>query len=90
MSQITQLLISHGGLFLFLTAFADQSGLPFPAVPWLLAAGALAARPIRHPTKARHPDWVLIATLTFMVFCWIAFVFSICVIWVKCGGSSPF
>ena len=43
MSQITQLLISHGGLFLFLTAFADQSGLPFPAVPWLLAAGALAA-----------------------------------------------
>jgi len=43
MSQITQLLISHAGLFLFLTAFADQSGLPFPAVPWLLAAGALAA-----------------------------------------------
>src|SRR6267142_1983368 len=43
MSQITQLLISHGGLFLFLTVVADQSGLPFPAVPWLLAAGALAA-----------------------------------------------
>jgi len=43
MSQITQLLISHGGLFLFLTVLADQSGLPFPAVPWLLAAGALAA-----------------------------------------------
>src|SRR6267378_5254901 len=43
MSQITQLLISHGGLFLFLTVLVDQSGLPFPAVPWLLAAGALAA-----------------------------------------------
>jgi len=43
MSQITQLLISHGGLFLFLIVLADQSGLPLPAVPWLLAAGALAA-----------------------------------------------
>jgi membrane protein DedA with SNARE-associated domain len=43
MSQMTQFLISHGGLFLFLIVVADQSGLPFPAVPWLLAAGALAA-----------------------------------------------
>ncbi len=43
MSQITQLLISHGGLFLFLIVLADQIGLPFPAIPWLLAAGALAA-----------------------------------------------
>ena len=43
MSQMTQFLISHGGLFLFLTVLADQIGLPFPAVPWLLAAGALAA-----------------------------------------------
>jgi membrane protein DedA with SNARE-associated domain len=43
MSQMTQFLILHGGLILFLIALADQSGLPFPAVPWLLAAGALAA-----------------------------------------------
>jgi membrane protein DedA with SNARE-associated domain len=43
MSQMTQFLISHGGLFLFLIVLADQIGLPFPAVPWLLAAGALAA-----------------------------------------------
>ena len=42
MSQMTQFLISHGGPFLFLIVLADQSGLPFPAVPWLLAAGALA------------------------------------------------
>jgi len=42
-SQITRFLISHGGLFLFLIVFADQSGLPLPAVPWLLASGALAA-----------------------------------------------
>jgi len=43
MTQITQFLILHGGLFLFVIVFADQSGLPFPAVPWLVAAGALAA-----------------------------------------------
>src|SRR5882672_12123094 len=43
MNQITRFLISHGGLFLFPIVLADQSGLPFPAVPWLLAAGALAA-----------------------------------------------
>src|SRR5690349_10545471 len=43
MSQMTRFLISHGGLFLFLIVLADQGGLPVPAVPWLLAAGALAA-----------------------------------------------
>jgi len=43
MSQMIQFLISHGGLFLFLIVLADQGGLPVPAVPWLLAAGALAA-----------------------------------------------
>ncbi len=43
MNQITQFLISYGGLFLFVVAFAEQSGLPFPGAPWLLAAGALAA-----------------------------------------------
>src|SRR5260370_3339484 len=44
MSQMNEFLISHGGLFLFLIVLTDQIGLPFPAVPWLLAAGALAAR----------------------------------------------
>jgi membrane protein DedA with SNARE-associated domain len=43
MRQMTQFLISHDGLFLFLIVLADQGGLLFPAVPWLLAAGALAA-----------------------------------------------
>jgi len=43
MNQTAQFLISHGDLFLFLIVFADQSGLPIPAAPWLLAAGALAA-----------------------------------------------
>ncbi len=43
MNQITQFLISHGGLFLFLIGFAEQNGLPLPGAPWLLAAGALSA-----------------------------------------------
>lgn len=43
MTQITQFLTSHGGLILFVAAFFEQSGLPIPAAPWLLAAGAQAA-----------------------------------------------
>lgn len=30
MNHITQFLISHGGLILFVIAFAEQSGLPLP------------------------------------------------------------
>jgi membrane protein DedA with SNARE-associated domain len=43
MSEITQFLITHGGLILFLVGFAEQNGLPLPGAPWLLAAGALSA-----------------------------------------------
>lgn len=43
MSHISEFLILHGGMILFLIAFAEQSGLPLPGAPWLIAAGALAA-----------------------------------------------
>jgi len=43
MNHITQFLIAYGGLILFVIAFAEQSGLPLPGAPWLVAAGALAA-----------------------------------------------
>jgi membrane protein DedA with SNARE-associated domain len=43
MNQITQFLISHGGLILFAIAFTEQFGLPLPGAPWLMAAGALSA-----------------------------------------------
>ena len=43
MNQITQFLISHGGLILFAIVFGEQIGLPLPAAPWVIAAGALAA-----------------------------------------------
>ena len=42
MDDLTQFLIRHGGLVLFAVVLAEQVGLPIPAVPVLLAAGALA------------------------------------------------
>jgi membrane protein DedA with SNARE-associated domain len=43
MNEVTQFLTSHGGPVLFAVVFAEQAGLPLPAAPWLLAAGALSA-----------------------------------------------
>src|SRR2546422_7313211 len=42
MDDATQFLIRYSNLVLFAVVFADQVGLPSPAVPVLLAAGALA------------------------------------------------
>ncbi len=44
MDQVTQFLIQHGYVVLFLWVLAEQAGLPVPASPLLLAAGALAGR----------------------------------------------
>jgi membrane protein DedA with SNARE-associated domain/rhodanese-related sulfurtransferase len=43
MTQTSQFLVSHGQLFIFLIVLVEQVGLPLPAVPFLLAAGALSA-----------------------------------------------
>jgi membrane protein DedA with SNARE-associated domain len=43
MNEIIQSLAAYGGPILFAAVFVEQAGLPFPAVPWLLAAGALSA-----------------------------------------------
>jgi membrane protein DedA with SNARE-associated domain/rhodanese-related sulfurtransferase len=43
MTGITQFLIKHGLPLVFGAVFLEQMGLPLPALPWLLAAGALAA-----------------------------------------------
>jgi membrane protein DedA with SNARE-associated domain len=37
-----EFLIAHGHLFVFLAVLADQTGIPLPAIPVLLAAGALS------------------------------------------------
>ncbi len=43
MNDITQFLTGFGGMAVFAVVFADQAGLPVPAPPVLLAAGALVA-----------------------------------------------
>lgn len=52
MNNITQFLMSHGGPVLFAIVLAEQAGLPLPAAPWLLAAGALAAGGTLNPVLA--------------------------------------
>lgn len=42
MSETLDFLTRHGPLVLFLVVFVEQMGVPLPAAPWLLAAGALA------------------------------------------------
>ena len=42
MNEAIHFLAQHGTLILFAAVFAEQIGLPFPAVPFLIAAGALA------------------------------------------------
>ncbi len=43
MNETTRFLIDHGQVVLFLVILVEQMGLPIPAFPWLLAAGALSA-----------------------------------------------
>jgi membrane protein DedA with SNARE-associated domain/rhodanese-related sulfurtransferase len=43
MTETTQFLINHGLPLVFGAVLLEQLGLPLPASPWLLAAGALAA-----------------------------------------------
>jgi len=43
MNEIIQSLATYGGPILFTAVFVEQAGLPLPAAPWLLAAGALSA-----------------------------------------------
>src|SRR5215471_1298482 len=43
MTEASQFLIKHGLPLVFAAVFVEQMGLPIPALPWLLAAGALSA-----------------------------------------------
>lgn len=43
MSQTSQFFIRHGLPLVFVAVLVEQVGLPLPALPWLLAAGALSA-----------------------------------------------
>jgi membrane protein DedA with SNARE-associated domain/rhodanese-related sulfurtransferase len=41
MNETLEFLLRHGPAVVFAAVFVDQMGIPLPAVPWLLAAGAL-------------------------------------------------
>src|SRR5579859_6169978 len=43
MLQVPHFLLRHCLFFVFGAVFLDQMGLPVPAVPWVLAAGAVSA-----------------------------------------------
>jgi membrane protein DedA with SNARE-associated domain/rhodanese-related sulfurtransferase len=53
MNETIQFLVNHGPPLVFAAVFLDQIGLPLPAIPWLLAAGALSA------TGKSSPVWWL-------------------------------
>jgi membrane protein DedA with SNARE-associated domain/rhodanese-related sulfurtransferase len=42
MNDTIEFLVRHGATVLFAAVFIEQVGVPLPAAPWLLAAGALA------------------------------------------------
>src|SRR5215469_12859170 len=48
MSHILDFLTQHGPTVLFAAVFVEQMGVPLPASPWLLAAGALGATGAMH------------------------------------------
>src|SRR6266704_2975246 len=43
MNETLEFLVRHGAAVLFAALFVEQMGVPLPAAPWLLTAGALAA-----------------------------------------------
>jgi membrane protein DedA with SNARE-associated domain/rhodanese-related sulfurtransferase len=42
MNEALEFLVRHGAVVVFAAVFIEQIGVPLPAAPWLLAAGALA------------------------------------------------
>src|SRR5262245_57393905 len=43
MRDTLEFVVRHGTALVFAAVFVEQLGVPLPATPWLLAAGALAA-----------------------------------------------
>ncbi len=52
MNETLDFLTRHGPLVIFLVVFVEQMGVPLPAAPWLLAAGALAGAGKMHGVSA--------------------------------------
>lgn len=52
MNELNPILVNNAGLAIFATIFAEQIGVPLPAAPVLVAAGALAADGAVNPVLA--------------------------------------
>src|SRR5215471_19412399 len=52
MNEISPFLVNNAGFAIFATIFAEQIGVPLPAAPVLVAAGALAANGALNPALA--------------------------------------
>ena len=52
MNELSPFLVNNAGLAIFATIFAEQIGVPLPAAPVLVAAGALAADGALNPALA--------------------------------------
>ena len=52
MNELSPFLVNNAGLTIFATIFAEQIGVPLPAAPVLIAAGALAADSALNPALA--------------------------------------
>ena len=57
MNETLEFLFRHGTAVLFAAVFVEQMGVPLPAAPWLLAAGALAG-------TGRMNWWVALSAAT--------------------------
>jgi len=58
MNEILELLVRHGAAILFAAVFVEQIGIPLPAAPWLLAAGALIG-------AGKLNWWIALSAATF-------------------------
>jgi membrane protein DedA with SNARE-associated domain len=68
MSQITQILAGHASPVLFLVIFVEQLGVPIPAAPVLVAAGALAAEGALNPGMALGVATLACVLADFILF----------------------
>ena len=60
MNDALDFLARHGAAASFVAIFADQIGIPLPAVAWLLAVGALAAPHLPAFTRCAHSAYPVI------------------------------
>ena len=68
MDEVVSFLLRHGALVLFVAVFVEQVGLPLPAIPLLIAAGALAGA-----GKMSLAVAMLVPVLASLVADWIWF-----------------